>query len=694
MALGALGGLLVEGNAFAGGEWFPPEAVDLGNVGRSRRGRIMQEFAQHPGAAFDGAGLLAVAAHGEDGGHTQKPAPGRALGEFDLAELVPYDPRDLVVLGQQAVDEDRVGFEELAEAGAFFEEGLERLKDFLLGGGLGGQIEVAVELRVELEEIEPGKPQPLRDKRLGEAFAAFVGQQSLGLSGENARFAEFTAFGQRDEFLVGRAAPQEKSEPGGQFQFGELPGSALGGGFSQVKETGGGQEQGEGLLEGVQRFGAFVGLGVVNRDEFIEELRGNLAAPQRFGGECVEEPSGVGFFFLEPFELAAHIAECFGRLRRLKRPLHLHPVDPYGVFGADSCFQEALAKDVTSGPFSVAVTTDGLFRELKPTPAFGVDRAGEFQDLGFLHGACHLVGAENLGGRIVGEEIHKTAFHGAVRWRRHAGPDLVFARGPVARNGQAHPAVVEVCHAQIRAGLRLGQGKIIGRLRHVALPASIHHVGVDGVGKPEFPRRGRPADFVPFKIELLFVVLVFPCDFFPDFGVFGQARGGIHLAGPPGVPLPNADKFRNLAFHGGKGFRLGLKTRFLHRDLGASRLETQVECFFAQLSADLELVGRHKQGGAHRVERVGAAIGRECADVERDSEQLLDGVLVFAPVEAPHRDLSPLIGERLAGRHHGLGECLQKIGFVALLRLFCVFGRHFARVDGAQNLGPALGFLQ
>ena len=120
----------------------------------------------------------------------------------------------------------------MAAAGVFFEQVQERLENFLLGSGLGGQIEVAVALRVELEEIEPGKPQPLRDKRIGEAFAGFVGQQALDLLGEEARFAEFAAFGQADQLLVWRAAPEEKGEPGGQFQFGELPGSARGGGFS------------------------------------------------------------------------------------------------------------------------------------------------------------------------------------------------------------------------------------------------------------------------------------------------------------------------------------------------------------------------------------------------------------------------------------------------------------------------------
>ena len=94
VALGALRFLLMEGDAFAGGERFARKPVELGDVGRGRRGRIMQEFAQDPRAAFDGAGLFTVAVHGEDGGHTQKPAPGRPLGEVYLAELVSYDPRD------------------------------------------------------------------------------------------------------------------------------------------------------------------------------------------------------------------------------------------------------------------------------------------------------------------------------------------------------------------------------------------------------------------------------------------------------------------------------------------------------------------------------------------------------------------------------------------------------------------------
>jgi len=55
--------------ALAGTDGLAIEPVELGHVRRGGRGRIVEEITQHPGAALDGTGALAVAAHREDRGH-------------------------------------------------------------------------------------------------------------------------------------------------------------------------------------------------------------------------------------------------------------------------------------------------------------------------------------------------------------------------------------------------------------------------------------------------------------------------------------------------------------------------------------------------------------------------------------------------------------------------------------------------
>jgi hypothetical protein len=48
-----------------------------------------------------------------------------------------------------------------------------------------------------------------------------------------------------------------------------------------------------------------------------------------------------------------------------------------------------------------------------------------------------------------------------------------------------------------------------------------------------------------------------------------------------------------------------------------------------------------------------------------DSQERVEGVLVFAPVEPAQGDAPALIRERPAGRDEGLGELVEKVGFLA-----------------------------
>ena len=72
VALQALRLLLVRNEAVMWADGLGGETVELRHIGRCGRWRIVQQLAQHPGTALDGAGAFAIAAHGEDGGHAEQ----------------------------------------------------------------------------------------------------------------------------------------------------------------------------------------------------------------------------------------------------------------------------------------------------------------------------------------------------------------------------------------------------------------------------------------------------------------------------------------------------------------------------------------------------------------------------------------------------------------------------------------------
>jgi hypothetical protein len=74
MSLQALRLFLMGEEALAGVEQLVFESRDLRHIRRCGRWWVVEEFAQDPGPALDGAGALAVAAHGEDGGHAEQAA--------------------------------------------------------------------------------------------------------------------------------------------------------------------------------------------------------------------------------------------------------------------------------------------------------------------------------------------------------------------------------------------------------------------------------------------------------------------------------------------------------------------------------------------------------------------------------------------------------------------------------------------
>ena len=92
----------------------------------------------------------------------------------------------------------------------------------------------------------------------------------------------------------------------------------------------------------------------------------------------------------------------------------------------------------------------------------------------------------------------------------------------------------------------------------------------------------------------------------------------------------------------------------------------------------LKLVARKEKGFSEGVEGAAAAVVWEVLCVYLDAEEFFDGVLVFALVEAAHRDDAARVGERLPRGHHGAGEMPEELRLLGRLRLLLFLGRHLA----------------
>lgn len=107
----------------------------------------------------------------------------------------------------------------------------------------------------------------------------------------------------------------------------------------------------------------------------------------------------------------------------------------------------------------------------------------------------------------------------------------------------------------------------------------------------------------------------------------------------------------------------------------------------------LKLIAGEEEGGAGGVETGVDLIGGEVGDIGADAEEIFEGVLVFAAVEAAKGDDAAGVGEDTSGRDHLDGEIAEEIGFFFGSELILFLGGHFAGVDGVEDLLPAFGGL-
>ena len=104
----------------------------------------------------------------------------------------------------------------------------------------------------------------------------------------------------------------------------------------------------------------------------------------------------------------------------------------------------------------------------------------------------------------------------------------------------------------------------------------------------------------------------------------------------------------------------------------------------------LELIGGHEEILPCRVEAARARVARQLGHIDLHAEQFAQRVLVFAPVQAPHRDDALLIIERAPRRDHHVREVIEEVRLRRVRWLFLILGGHLTGVYLIEHLLPLL----
>ena len=122
-------------------------------------------------------------------------------------------------------------------------------------------------------------------------------------------------------------------------------------------------------------------------------------------------------------------------------------------------------------------------------------------------------------------------------------------------------------------------------------------------------------------------------------------------------------------------------------------MERFTQCLGPQAAVELELIRRHEERSARRVEIARATVCRQAAHIDLHSQQVADRIGILAPVQPPHRDHALRIIQSTPRRHHHLRKVFKQISLRILGRLFLILRRHLTRIDRIEHLLPLLSRL-
>ena len=239
MAARALRLLLMHRQTLASREQLFLQPVQHRHIRRRGRRRVVEQSAQHPRAALDRAGMLAVAAHSVDRRHAEQPSARRAGRQLHRTECVAFHVGQSVVIREQTVHHDVVRLQQMTQPLVVTQEMRERLIHLHSRRLLRAHIKARIPLVVEPKEIEPLHVQPLMQKRMQKVRRARIVEQPVGLRSKDVRFQKLTARSKIAQRFVRRSTPQKIRESRGEFVRVEISsnGRFRGGRLAQIKEA-------------------------------------------------------------------------------------------------------------------------------------------------------------------------------------------------------------------------------------------------------------------------------------------------------------------------------------------------------------------------------------------------------------------------------------------------------------------------
>ena len=259
--------------------------------------------------------------------------------------------------------------------------------------------------------------------------------------------------------------------------------------------------------------------------------------------------------------------------------------------------------------------------------------------------------------------------------------DRRVARSPVARG-----------HGQVGAPVEMGQPQVVlvveDETRAIAKQVDGRRIHLRRLVEAEGHRARRPGDLPPVVAERV-VRRGDLAQLRDQRGVFRERGRVINRLEPLQRPLPVVQGLAiPLQDDGLDLFRLEME---LPRDAGdGPGVERILERLLGQRLVDLELVAGEEKVGADGIEARPARIRGQRAHLHLHAEERPQRVAVLAAVEPAERDDAALIPQPLAGRHHRVGQVVQEVRLGLRPGLRLPFRRHVARVQGVEDLLPAL----
>ena len=188
------------------------------HAGWRRRDRQTKNVVQQPFAAQHRGRPIRVRRGREQRSLAEQPAALVEVRKRHATEAAAVDAGNAVMPRQPFVDKRVVGVEEFHDAAILADRAADKQFRFPLEGLQQVEVVVGIPILIDHDFLDAAQIQPLRgevvDERIG---GARVRQHSPHFSNKDRRVRQLTALGQREQAIVGDAAPEKERQARGEF---------------------------------------------------------------------------------------------------------------------------------------------------------------------------------------------------------------------------------------------------------------------------------------------------------------------------------------------------------------------------------------------------------------------------------------------------------------------------------------------